>query len=95
MSEFQVHYRVSELLKLLGVTGGDGPEVYTEILTKNMTPYVTTQVSAHTAKKKIAETSRFPREFLQKYDLLKSKNIRELDPLVFLLSKVSEDPNVS
>lgn len=94
MSEFQVHYRVSELLKLLGVTGGDGPEVYTEVLTKNMTPYVTTQVSAHTAKKKIAETSGSPREFLQKYDLLKSKNIRELDPLVFLLSRISEDANM-
>ncbi|CAB4000138.1 Gamma-tubulin complex component 2 [Paramuricea clavata] len=94
MSEFQVHYRVSELLKLLGVTGGDGPEVYTEVLTKNMTPYVTTQVSAHTAKKKIAETSPYPREFLQKYDLIKSKNIRELDPLVFLLSRISEDPNM-
>lgn len=94
MSEFQVHYRVSELLKLLGVTGGDGPEVYTEVLTKNMTPYVTTQISAHSAKKKIAETSHFPREFLQKYDLLKSKNIRELDPLVFLLSRISEDPQM-
>ena len=90
------------------MTGGDGPEVYTEVLTKNMTPYVTTQVnfqahqnnyvkhhnglfyhaiykrsynskfilfqvSAHTAKKKIAETSPYPREFLQKYDLIKSK----------------------
>ena len=31
------------------------------------------QVSAHTAKKKIAETSPYPREFLQKYDLIKSK----------------------
>ena len=27
------------------MTGGDGPEVYTEVLTKNMTPYVTTQVN--------------------------------------------------
>lgn len=26
------------------VSGGDGPEVYTDVLTKNMTPYVTTQV---------------------------------------------------
>ncbi|XP_028391404.1 gamma-tubulin complex component 2-like [Dendronephthya gigantea] len=94
MSEFQVHHRVAELLKLLGVTGGDGPEVYTEVLTKNMTPYVTTQVSAHTAKKKIAETTPYPREFLQKYDLLKSKNIRELDPLVFLLSRISDDPSM-
>lgn len=24
---------------------GDGPEVYAEILTKNLTPYVTTQVN--------------------------------------------------
>ncbi|XP_046850541.1 gamma-tubulin complex component 2-like [Xenia sp. Carnegie-2017] len=94
MGEFEVHYRVSELLKLLGVSGGDGPEVYTDVLTKNMTPYVTTQVSAHTAKKKITETSPYPREFIQKYDFIKSKNIRELDPLVFLLSRISEDPSM-
>ena len=27
------------------VTSGEGPEVYAEMLTKNMTPYVTTQVN--------------------------------------------------
>lgn len=78
------------------------------MLTKNLTPYVTTQVhckdivddgiclisetdisstnqenlllcifcsqvSTHAAKKKIAETSTMPRDFLKKYDELKSK----------------------
>ncbi|XP_020895951.1 gamma-tubulin complex component 2, partial [Exaiptasia diaphana] len=91
MSEFRIHHHVSELLSLLGVSAGDGPEVYTEMLTRNMTPYVTTQVSAHTSKSKIAESSQTPREFLKKYDELKSKNVRELDPLVYLLSKVVDD----
>lgn len=89
-------------------SSGDGPEVYAEMLTKNLTPYVTTQVrckdivnygiclisetdisstnqenlllcifcsqvSTHAAKKKIAETSTMPRDFLKKYDELKSK----------------------
>lgn len=91
MSEFRIHHHASELLNLLGASSGNGPEVYAEILTKNLTPYVTTQVSAHAAKRKIAETSTTPRDFLRKYDELKSKNVRELDPLVYLLSRLAED----
>uniref|UniRef100_A0A4W5JWL3 Gamma-tubulin complex component n=1 Tax=Hucho hucho TaxID=62062 RepID=A0A4W5JWL3_9TELE len=52
---------------------------------------VTTTVSAHSAKVKIAEYSKTPEDFLRKYDELKSKNVRNLDPLVYLLSKLSED----
>ena len=51
----------------------DGPELYVDLLVKNRTPYVTTQVSAHSAKRKIAEFSQTPVDFLQKYDELKSK----------------------
>uniref|UniRef100_G1QNM6 Gamma-tubulin complex component n=1 Tax=Nomascus leucogenys TaxID=61853 RepID=G1QNM6_NOMLE len=40
---------------------------------------------------KIAEFSRTPEDFLKKYDELKSKNTRNLDPLVYLLSKLTED----
>ncbi|KAK2144922.1 hypothetical protein LSH36_719g00006 [Paralvinella palmiformis] len=71
-----------------------GAEVYTDMLQKNMTPYITTQVSAHNAKRKIAESSPTPGEFLQKYEELKSKNVRDLDPLVHLLSKICEDAQV-
>ena len=53
--------------------GVDGPELYVDLLLKNRTPYVTTQVSAHSAKRKIAEFSQTPVDFLQKYDELKSK----------------------
>uniref|UniRef100_A0A8C0TPV0 Gamma-tubulin complex component n=1 Tax=Canis lupus familiaris TaxID=9615 RepID=A0A8C0TPV0_CANLF len=91
MSEFRIHHDVNELLSLLRVHGGDGAEVYIELLQKNRTPYVTTTVSAHSAKVKIAEFSRTPEDFLKKYDELKSKNTRNLDPLVYLLSKLTED----
>lgn len=93
MSEFKVHHHVSELMNLLGVRSSDtvGAEVYTEMLLKNTTPYITTQVSAHQAKRRIAESTNTPIEFLAKYDELKAKNVRDLDPLVFLLSKLSED----
>uniref|UniRef100_A0A8C1QJ73 Gamma-tubulin complex component n=1 Tax=Cyprinus carpio TaxID=7962 RepID=A0A8C1QJ73_CYPCA len=77
MSEFRIHHDVNELLGLLNVRGGDGAEVYIDLLQKNRTPYVTTTVSAH--------------NFLRKYDELKSKNARNLDPLVYLLSKLTED----
>ncbi|KAL4233344.1 Gamma-tubulin complex component 2 [Mactra antiquata] len=93
MSEFKIHHHVSALMDQLNVRGTDtvGAEVYTEMLLKNTTPYVTTNVSANQAKRKIAESSKTPIEFLAKYDDLKSKNVRELDSLTFLLSKVSDD----
>lgn len=43
---------------------------------------------------KIAEFSKTPEDFLRKYEELKSKNVRNLDPLVYLLSKLSEDKEV-
>ncbi|XP_054975365.1 gamma-tubulin complex component 2 [Sorex araneus] len=91
MSEFRIHHDVNELLSLLRVHGGDGAEVYIDLLQKNRTPYVTTTVSAHSAKVKIAEFSRTPEDFLKKYDELKSKSTRNLDSLVYLLSKLTED----
>ncbi|GCC37650.1 gamma-tubulin complex component 2 isoform X1 [Chiloscyllium punctatum] len=91
MSEFRIHHDVNELISLLRVRGGDGAEVYIDLLQKNRTPYVTTTVSSHSAKVKIAEFSRTPEEFLRKYDELKSINIRNVDPLVYLLSKLTED----
>ncbi|KAG8543662.1 hypothetical protein GDO81_024065 [Engystomops pustulosus] len=91
MSEFRIHHDVNELISLLGVHGSEGAELYTDLLQKNRTPYVTTSVSAHSAKVKIAEFSRTPEDFLKKYEELKSKNLRNLDPLVYLLSKLTED----
>ncbi|XP_077861628.1 LOW QUALITY PROTEIN: gamma-tubulin complex component 2-like, partial [Saccoglossus kowalevskii] len=91
MSEFKVHHYVNELMHQLGVTSGDSADVYAETLLKNTTGYVTTQVSAHSAKRRIAEHSKTPEEFLRKYDELKSRNVRELDPMVFFLSKLLDD----
>lgn len=50
MNEFRIHHDVNELLSLLRVHGGEGAEVYIDLLQKNRTPYVTTSVSAHSAK---------------------------------------------
>eukprot|EP00058_Branchiostoma_floridae_P003856 XP_002589344.1 hypothetical protein BRAFLDRAFT_77796 [Branchiostoma floridae] len=91
MSEFRVHHRVSELQNLLKVRSGEGAEVYADLLLKNMTPYITTQVSSHSAKRKIASFTKTPDDFQRKYDEVKSKNVRELDPLVFLVSKLTEE----
>eukprot|EP00079_Xenopus_tropicalis_P028015 XP_012822522.1 PREDICTED: gamma-tubulin complex component 2 [Xenopus tropicalis] len=91
MSEFRIHHDVNELISLLHVFGLEGAEVYIDLLQKNRTPYVTTSVSTHSAKVKIAEFSRTPDDFLKKYEELKSKNTRNLDPLVYLLSKLIED----
>ncbi len=53
--------------------------------------YYVLQVSAFAAKRKIAEFSSRGEEFLQKYDDLKVRQTRNLDPLVYLVSKVTED----
>lgn len=45
-------------------------------------------------KVKLAEFSDTPEDFLRKYEELKSKNVRNLDPLVYLLSKLCEDKEV-
>lgn len=50
MNEFRIHHDVNELLSLLHVRGGDGAEGYIDLLQKHRTPYVTTTVSAHSAK---------------------------------------------
>lgn len=44
---------------------------------------------------KLAEFSKTPEDFLKKYDELKFKNVRNLDPLVYLLSKLCEDKEVA
>ena len=89
--EFQVHHLVSELVSLLSVRDAGEVDSYVEVLLKNQRPYVTTQVSAHTAKRKLAEFSSKGEQFLRKYDDLKLRQTRDLDPLVYLLSKVSDD----
>ena len=94
MSEFKIHHHASELLKLFDIQGGDGPEVYAELLTKDITPYVTSQISSHTAKRKIAEHSPVPSEFQKKYEELKSKNVRELDSFVYLLSSIVQERSI-
>lgn len=48
-------------------------------------------MSAHTAKRKIAEFSSRGEDFLRKYNELKLRQTRDLDPLVYLLSKMTED----
>ncbi|CAH1800217.1 unnamed protein product [Owenia fusiformis] len=91
--EFTVHHHVSELMTLLGVPtkDGPGPEVYTDILMKSMTPYISTQITTHNAKRKIAESTKKPNEFLQKYDELKARNVKDLDALTYLAAKLCED----
>ncbi|CAG5121559.1 unnamed protein product, partial [Candidula unifasciata] len=93
MSEFTLHHHVSQLMTLLGVRSSDtvGEEVYTERLLSSRTPFNTELMASSMAKKKVAESTSKPIEFFAKYDELKGKNVRDLDPLVYLLSKLCED----
>lgn len=89
--EFEVHHLVSQCISLLNIRDAGEVDAYVEVLLKNRKPYITTQVSAHNAKRKIAEFSSKGEEFLRKYDDLKLRQTRDLDPLVYLLSKISDD----
>lgn len=60
MSEFRIHHHVNELLSVLDVRGGDGAEGYIDLLQKHRTPYVTTTVSAHSAKVRVSERASAP-----------------------------------
>ena len=88
--EFKLHHLTSQLLQLLQLQHLS-PDAYNDTLLRHMTPYVTTQISAHTALRKIAEHSSKREEFLQRYSSLKIKQPRELDPLVYFLSKLVDD----
>ena len=48
-------------------------------------------MSAHTSKRKLADFSSEGEKFLSKYDELRVKQTRDLNPLVYLLSKITED----
>jgi hypothetical protein len=48
----------------------------------------------HLAKAKLAENCPNPDEFIQKYDDLKTRNLRDLDALVYFLSEINERPEV-
>ncbi|GFR65977.1 gamma-tubulin complex component [Elysia marginata] len=96
MSEFTIHHDVNELMTQLELRSSApvGAEVYAEKLLQNRTPYVTTQISSSQAKRRIAATTETPIEFFAKYDDLKGKNVRDIDPLVHLLSKLGKEEEV-
>eukprot|EP00117_Sycon_ciliatum_P012304 scpid103907/ scgid13429/ Gamma-tubulin complex component 2 len=95
MSEFRKHHLVSELLSLLGATDTIRPEILLDFLSnKALTQKVQTQVAAHQAKIRVAESSAQPEKFVQLYDELKSKQLRELDPFVYILSRIAEDKSL-
>lgn len=56
---------------------------------------LTFHMGSHIFQVKLAEFSKTPEDFLRKYEELKSKNVRNLDPLLYLLSKLCEDKEVS
>lgn len=91
--EYKIHHLTSQLLQLLQLQHLS-PDPYNDTLLRNITPYVTTQVSSQAAIKKIAEHTSKKEEFLERYSSLKIKQPRELDALVYVLSKLAEEPRM-
>ena len=84
---------MAQLLQLLQLQHLS-PDSYNDTLLRHTTPYVTTQVSSQNAIKKITEHTSRKEEFLERYSGLKIKQPRELDALVYVLSKLAEEPRL-
>ena len=89
--EFRVHHCVSELIRLLKVDGGRSAADCTDHLLRNRTPFVTTQVNTHAASLHISEHASKPQEFINKFEELKAKNVRNIGSLVHVLSSIIDD----
>ncbi|KAH9281737.1 Gamma-tubulin complex component 2 [Echinococcus granulosus] len=67
---------------------------YADQLIKTITPRSSSQKNVEQAKKVLLDGNPGGKAFLAKYNELKLKNIRELDPLVYLLGKIKCDPEL-
>ncbi|VDM15847.1 unnamed protein product [Hydatigera taeniaeformis] len=68
---------------------------YADQLMKTITPRLGSQKNVEQAKKIICDGNPEGKAFLEKYNELKLKNIRELDPFVYLLAKIKCDSDLS
>ncbi|KAG0715935.1 Gamma-tubulin complex component 2 [Chionoecetes opilio] len=93
MSEFRIHHQVSELFLLLGIRS-DAAERHTEHLRDSAERSDSGQESAASAVHFLAESAPDRQAFLTKYNELKSRNVRDLDHLVVLLSGLVQDPGI-
>ncbi|KAL5962243.1 Gamma-tubulin complex component 2 [Taenia solium] len=67
---------------------------YADQLIKTITPRLGSQKNVEQAKKVICDGNPGAKAFLEKYNELKLKNVRELDSFVYLLGKIKCDPEL-
>ncbi|VUZ43826.1 unnamed protein product [Hymenolepis diminuta] len=67
---------------------------YADQLLKTSNSRLGSQLNFEQAKRIISESCSNSGAFLSKYNELKSQNVRQLDPLVFLLGKIKRDPTL-
>nr|CAB3267375.1 gamma-tubulin complex component 2 [Phallusia mammillata] len=92
--EFRIHHCANQLIYLLKASEGQNAAEISDLLLKNRTPFRTTQVNTHTATVRISENAAKPQEFINKYEELKAKNVRNVDSLVYLLSEIMENKEI-
>lgn len=95
--EFKLQYYVNQLmgsLQINDIPDGPGAEVLTSILQYNPASNQITQASAAGGKKKMAELADDSDAFVNKYDDLKSKNVKDVDALVSLMVKIKKDSQI-
>ncbi|VDN16610.1 unnamed protein product [Dibothriocephalus latus] len=68
--------------------------LFAEQLEKHVNPHVSSQLNMNKAKQVILDNNPNAEAFLAKYKELQLRNIRELDPFVYLLAKIKHDPDL-
>uniref|UniRef100_A0A1I8H2W9 Gamma-tubulin complex component n=3 Tax=Macrostomum lignano TaxID=282301 RepID=A0A1I8H2W9_9PLAT len=91
----QLTHHVSSLFSQ--ILGADKPSVeldtYIDLLERSVRPNTQSLLAdAHRAKRIISDNNPHAEEFNRKYEELKIKNVKELDPFVDLLSRIKRDP---
>lgn len=93
MTEYRLHHNVNKLIELLDIGSTDslGADIYAEMLESSNGATLPSSVPTLQIKKKVAEKAPEKLFFLEKYEELKSQNVRELGAFVYFLSEICED----
>lgn len=93
MTDYRLHHNVNKLIELFDIRSTDalGADIYAEMLESSNGPSLPSSVPTLQIKKKVAEKAPEKLFFLEKYEELKSQNVRELGAFVYLLSEICGD----
>ncbi|CAF4422889.1 unnamed protein product [Rotaria socialis] len=97
--EYSLHFLVSELVRALNANLKGvqlAPEAIVDFFSKNTNRQANTYTPAELsdAKRKLFLHTSSANEFVELYDSLKARHVRDLDSVVFMLSSIVDNPEI-